>query len=69
MVLIVQRRDRLSKRPNTSCGTVLSAMSTDINLFRPLKAALNAIIDLRGTLAQVRPLFGVFEESVLVGLF
>jgi hypothetical protein len=44
-------------------------MGTDINLFWPLKAALDAIIDFRRTLTQVGPLFGVIEETVLVGLF
>jgi hypothetical protein len=44
-------------------------MGTDIHKLRPLEAALDAIIDLRRTLTQVRPFFGVFEETVLVGLF
>jgi hypothetical protein len=44
-------------------------MSADIDLPGPLEAALDAIIDLRRTLTQVRPFFGVFEETVLVGLF
>lgn len=36
---------------------------------RPLKATLYAVVDLRRTLSQVRPFFGVFEKSMLVGLF
>jgi hypothetical protein len=43
-------------------------MGTDINLLRSLKAALDAVVDFRRALTQVRPFFGVFEETVLVGL-
>ena len=44
-------------------------MGTDVNLSRPLEAALDAIVDLWRTLAQVGPFFRVFEETVLVCLF
>jgi len=44
-------------------------MRTDIDLFRPLKAALDAIVNLGRTLAQVGPFFRMFEETMLVCLF
>jgi hypothetical protein len=69
MVLVVQLRNRLPQRPDTSRGTVLSAMSTDIDLLGPLKASLNAVVDFRCALAQVGPFFGVLKEAVLVRLF
>jgi hypothetical protein len=69
VVLVVQRRNRLSQRPDTSSWTVLPSMSADINLFRPLEATFDAIVDLRRTLTQVCPFFRVFEETVLVCLF
>ena len=69
VVLVVQCRDRLSQRPDTSSRTVLSAMSTDINLLRPLKAAFDAIIDLGRSLTKVCPFFRMFKETVLVCLF
>ena len=68
VVLVVQLRDRLSQRPDTSGRTVFSAMGADVNLLRPLEASLYAIVDLRRTLAQVCPFFGLLEESVFVGL-
>jgi len=44
-------------------------MGTDIYLLRPLKAAFDAVVDFRRSLAEVCPFFRVFEETVLVGLF
>jgi hypothetical protein len=69
MMLVVQLRDRLTQRSDTRRGTVLSAMSTDVNLLGPLEAPLNAVVDFGCALAQVGPLIGVLEETVLVRLF
>lgn len=44
-------------------------MSTYVDLFWPLKAALYAVVNLGRALAQVGPFFGFLEEAVLVGLF
>lgn len=68
-MFIVQRRDRLSQRPDTSRWPIFSTMTADINLSRPLKATLNTVVNLRRALTQVRPFFRVFEETVFVGLF
>jgi hypothetical protein len=44
-------------------------MSADIDLLRPLKAALNAVVNLRCSLTQIGPFFRLLEEAVLVCLF
>ena len=69
VVLVVQLRNRLAQGPDTSRWAILPAMSANIHLLRPLKAALYAIVDLRRALPEVRPFFGVVEEAVLVRLF
>jgi hypothetical protein len=69
MVLIVQLCDRLTQGPDTRCGTVLPAMSADVDLLGPLKAPFDAVVDFGCALAQVGPLVGVLEEAVLVRLF
>jgi hypothetical protein len=68
VVLVVQLRNSLPQRPDTSCWAVFSAVGTDINLFRPLEASFYAIVDLGRTLTQICPFFGLLEETVLVGL-
>jgi hypothetical protein len=68
VVFVVQLRDRLSQRSDTGSGAVLSAMSTDIHLLRPLKAALYAVVYLGRTLTQIGPFFRLVEKAVLVSL-
>jgi hypothetical protein len=41
-------------------------MACDIYLLGPLEAALDLVIDFRGTLTQVRPALGILEISVFV---
>lgn len=65
VVLVVQRSNRLSQRPDTSCRTVFPAMSADVDFLRSLKASFYAVVDLGCALSQVCPFFGVFEEAVL----
>jgi hypothetical protein len=67
MVLIVQLRNRLSQRLDTSSRTVLAAMAGDVHLLGPVKAALDLVVNFRSTLAQVRPCIRVVEVAVLVG--
>lgn len=50
MMLVVQIRNRLPQRLDARRGAVLSAMSTDIHFLGPLKAALDAVVDLRRAL-------------------
>jgi hypothetical protein len=44
-------------------------MACDIDLLRPLKATLDLVIDLRGTLTQVGPALGILEIAMFVGAF
>lgn len=69
MVLIVQLGNSFPEWFDTGCRAVFTAMARNVNLLRPLKAALDLVVDLRRTLAQVRPCFGVLEVAVLVGAF
>lgn len=66
MMLVVQLRNRLSQRPNTRRRTILSSMSTDVDLLRPLEASFYAVVDFRCTLSQIGPFFRLLQESVLV---
>ena len=66
-MLIVQPRYRLSQRLDTSRRTILASMACDVHLLGPLKAALDLVVDLRGTLTQVGPALWILEISVFVG--
>ena len=66
-MLIIQLGHGLSQWPNTRRRSILTAMACDVYLLGPVEAALNLVVDFRGTLPQVRPLLGVLEEAILVG--
>jgi hypothetical protein len=67
VMLVVQPRNGLSQRLDTGRRTVLSPMTCNVYRLRPLEAALNLVVDLRRTLAEVGPGVGVLEVAVLVG--
>jgi hypothetical protein len=68
MVFVVQLRDRLSQGSDTGSWAVLSAMSTNVHLLRPLKASLYAVVHFGRTLTQVGPFLRLVEKAMLVGL-
>lgn len=67
MMFIIQSRYRFSQRLNTRRRPILPPMQSNIHLLWPLKTPFNLIIDLRSSLAQVRPGVRIIEEAVLVG--
>jgi hypothetical protein len=69
VVFVVQLCNSLSQWSDASRWAILSAMRADVHLFWPLKASLYAVVNLGRTLAQVGPLLGLLEKSVLVRLF
>jgi hypothetical protein len=69
MMLVVQLRNCFTERLNTSRGAVLATMARNVHLLGSLEAALDLIVDLRRTLAQVRPCIRLVEVAVLVSTF
>ena len=68
-MLVVQLGHGLAKRLDTGCRTIFTAVAGDVDLLGPLETALDLVIDLGSTLAQVCPLFRALEIAVLVGPF
>lgn len=66
MMLVVKPRHGLSQWLDTSRGTILASMACNVDLLRPLEAAFDLIINLRGTLTQVGPALGILEISMFV---
>jgi hypothetical protein len=67
MMLVVQLRNCFTERLDTSRGAVLATMVRNVNLLGSLEAALDLVVDLRRTLAQIRPCVWLVEVAVLVG--
>ncbi len=65
--LIVEICDSLSQGANTGSGSILSTSHGNVNGLGTLKASIDIILDLGGTLAQVGPLLGVLEVAKLGG--
>lgn len=65
--LIVQLGNGLSQGSNTGGWAVLSRGDRNVNGLGTLEAAGNVILDLGGSLTQVRPGVRIFEEAKLSG--
>lgn len=66
---VVEVRHRRPQPFYASRRSILAPCHGNIDLFGPLKGALDMILDLRCTLAQVGPFFGLVSEAVLVRAF
>jgi hypothetical protein len=58
------RRRRRRRRTN-----IFTSSHGQVNVVRPLKAALDIIVYFRSALTQVGPLFRMVEKAFVVGLF
>lgn len=69
MMLVVKIGDSFTKRLDASGRTVFTSIERNINGLWPLETALNVIVDLWGSLAQIGPFLRFVEVAVLVGSF
>jgi hypothetical protein len=69
MMLIIQLRHSLSKRLDSGSRAIFPTMHRDIHVTRPLKASLNLVVDLRGTLTEICPLLWMVCKAMFIGSF
>jgi hypothetical protein len=68
VVSVVEVGNGVSERLDSGSRAILTTSHGDINVSRAIKAALDVVVDFRGSLTQVCPRMGILEVAMFVGL-